>query len=487
MRKFSMAVAAKPVNGVAIAMCFAFLLLLTGCGGKSEKTVVSTGTSGLNLPPAHTQAWVTQVQDQTLPPASYESLLTQGWGLNTVVSIAGDKQGNAIVSGYTGDEFPGSANLSWNRNAFVAKFNSQGTLMWTQQFSPSSDQSADDVDAAYAAATDAAGNIYAGGITFGAFPGYVNPENRECLFLAKIDPNGKLLWVQQYFAINSRIHYGFGMTLTPSGKIAFGWIEAASETGTGDFTSMVVIDPEQAQIVGTRAYFGVNDLTALTSDSQGNLILTGTSQGSFPGTVSGSWGSFIAKVSLENGTVIWKQFFPQQAAQNNEYIDIESVAVDGNGDVVAGGVSSTSLAFCQGLCYPALPGNMFLAKMDGASGAILWTKQIGNDDGDGITGVAIGSGNDVFAVGYTSDVLAAGFTLPQENLFALKMDASGNIQWAQQFGTGNWGSGADPLYGMPAAVDSSGNLILAAETQHAFAGYSNPGNVSQVFTAKFRP
>lgn len=92
-------------------------------------------------------------------------------------ALAVDPFGNIVLVGYTWGDLIDSGKTVNEQDGFVALFNNSGTLLWIDQVS--SDKS----DKFMAVDTDANGNIYAGGNTYGVLG--TNPGSGEDIFLAK--------------------------------------------------------------------------------------------------------------------------------------------------------------------------------------------------------------------------------------------------------------------------------------------------------------
>ena len=86
---------------------------------------------------------------------------TEGHGVST------DAFGNVYVSGYTDGDLDGggAAANAGGSDAFLRKYDSSGTLAWTQHLGTSED------DASHGVTTDALGNVYVSGYTEGDLDG----------------------------------------------------------------------------------------------------------------------------------------------------------------------------------------------------------------------------------------------------------------------------------------------------------------------------
>lgn len=117
------------------------------------------------------------------------------------LGIAVDGSGNVIVCGFfTGTiNFGGGVSLTANgssQDAFVAKFNSSGAIIWAR-----SGGSTGNSDRANAVATDGNGNIFitgqfTGNASFGPFD-LSSTNNTNDIFIVKYDPDGTELWAKQ--------------------------------------------------------------------------------------------------------------------------------------------------------------------------------------------------------------------------------------------------------------------------------------------------
>ncbi len=93
-------------------------------------------------------------------------------------------------------------------DAFLAKYDESGTLLWTRQLGTGSE------DSSFLVTIDDVGNAYITGNTYGDL-GNANAGDSDA-FLAKYDESGDLLWVQQLGTDD--IDIGFSVALDDSGN-----------------------------------------------------------------------------------------------------------------------------------------------------------------------------------------------------------------------------------------------------------------------------
>ncbi len=107
--------------------------------------------------------------------------------LDQAVGVATDPEGNVLIAGFTEGDLDG---LSGGRDLFAAKYTSNGDRVWVRQLGTAGQDAAND------ARTDAAGNLYIAGNTDGALDG-TNAGRADAL-LVKYSSNGALVEVRQF-------------------------------------------------------------------------------------------------------------------------------------------------------------------------------------------------------------------------------------------------------------------------------------------------
>ncbi|MCL5743289.1 MAG: hypothetical protein M1541_05075, partial [Acidobacteria bacterium] len=179
------------------------------------------------------------------------------------------------------------------------------TIRWARQFGTSG------TEIAYAVAATGNSIYVAGEITNGAFPGFTNAGGREA-FVAKFDPQGNLLWVRQFgsagedtalgIAANADAVYVVGRT---SGVLP----EQAPSGNTDAFVRRYAPDGTQGW---TRQFgtSGIDEAFAVTIIPAG-LYIVGRTNGTFPGQTSGSPGTDDAFVTRfdQDGSQWWTRQF----------------------------------------------------------------------------------------------------------------------------------------------------------------------------------
>jgi hypothetical protein len=223
-------------------------------------------------------------------------------------------------------------------------------------------------------------------------------------------------------------------------------------------------------------------------DASGDVIVVGSFEGtaSFGGasaTSSGSRDVWIAKYTPA-GALVWQGTYGGPGED-----EALAVAVDGNGDVIVGGRFQQSASF-GGAVFTSQGGfDAFVAKYSGVTGAPVWSRAFGGVYHDAATSLAVdGSGNAVVAGQYSYTATFDSTTLTSAgfyDVFVAKLDAaSGAVGWAISGG----GTGYDTAGGV--TVDVNGDVVLVgtyygAGSANFGAGVLPGSSVSQVVLAKY--
>jgi uncharacterized protein (UPF0548 family) len=123
---------------------------------------------------------------------------------DTAYGVAVDATG-VYVAGYTYGALPGQVNAG-GADAFVRKYDSDGNEQWTRQFGSASSDSASGV-AANGSGVDVAG------YTEGALPPQVSAGGVDA-FLLRYDSSGTELWTRQFGSANSEAALGVAVDVT---------------------------------------------------------------------------------------------------------------------------------------------------------------------------------------------------------------------------------------------------------------------------------
>ena len=418
--------------------------------------------------------------------------------------VATDSQGNVYVAGTTHGAINAPAQVVPNVNqggtdAFVAKFDPQGTLLWIVQFGTPADDyiEAIAVDKKY-------GFVYAAGWTGGSMPGgveqSVNPPGNASaggtdFFLAKIHESGTVRWIRQHGTAGE--DFAAGVATDSSGRIYVVGSTSGSidgETNPAGYSDAYVMQFDATGIrmathqfnvaatpLNTNAYGVAVDSTSARGDY---IVVTGWAQGYENGSL------FVARFDAWLQTV---KMVALGGVNNGSNFDTgRSVAIDSKGNVIVAG--STSGAFYGN----AWAGAEDIAVVKLTSGlTVLWTRQFGTDSNDTGYGVAVDAVDSIYVTGITGYPAASGGLDGQAHLggydiFLTRLaPEDGRTVFTRQIGT------AAHEWGYAVAVDPSGAVCVAGSTEDAMAGqnlgthdavlvkYENAGPVPRPVTEFF--
>ncbi len=133
--------------------------------------------------------------------------------------------------------------------------------------------------------------------------------------------------------------------------------------------------------------------------------------------------------------------------------DARSVAADALGNVYITGTTWGSL----GGPHAGGRDDAFVAKYD-ATGALQWTRQLGTNDIDEGRGVSTDGLGNVYVAGVTYGSLSGVSSGVGGDVFLVKYDAAGTLQWTRQFGVPN-----NDIVGWDVSADGLGNIYVTGE------------------------
>ncbi|MFA5781679.1 MAG: SBBP repeat-containing protein [Bacteroidales bacterium] len=373
-------------------------------------------------------------------------------------SITTDGFGNAyLTGGFKSSAITfGSATLTnaGNYDVFIAKYDPSGNVLWAQRAGGSGD------DWGYSITTDSLGNVYLTGmfksstITFGSTTLTNAGSNTRDIFIVKYDPSGNVLWAQNAGGSNDDSGNSISadslgnVYLTGNFKssvITFGSTTLTNDTTNGTPDMFFVKYNANGNVLWAQRAGGTggDDGNSISTDSYGNIYLTGYFQssaiifGSYTLTNTGSYDVFIAKYD-PSGNVLWAK-----SAVGSGMDFSTSITTDSFDNVYLTGwfVSSTitfgsdTLTNAGGGVYPY---DIFIAKYD-SSGNVLWAQRAGGTGSDAGNSISTDSYGNIYLTGYfnSSAIIFGSDTLINagiSDIFITKYDSSGNVLWAKRNG-----------------------------------------------------
>lgn len=368
--------------------------LATGVGVRPDGSVVVAGYTTGSLPGA-TSAGESDVFVAAYTPDGRQQWLRQfgSRGFDRATALAVDAQGDAYVSGYTNNRMPLGDSIG-SGDAFLAKVGPDGTLLWLRQFGTTGS------DYARGVAVDATGNVFVAGDTNGTLEGASYLGGDSDAYVAKYDASGDLVWQEQFGGPGAdKVN---GITIDAAGNVLVTGVTTGSlptNHALGDVDGFVGMFDNNGQRVWLRQ-FGSNAQDyayAIAAGRDGGSFVTGYTYGSMPGqTSSGNIDGFLVHYD-RNGNLLWARQFGQ-----NEAVFDFAVAVDPSGNVLVGGWADYDLASASGAYGPW---RAFVRDF-GPNGDGTGVHQFGASDMEKPLAMAVGEAGDLFVA--TTGTLAAG-------------------------------------------------------------------------------
>jgi hypothetical protein len=184
--------------------------------------------------------------------------------------IATDSQGNVLI---TGDDVSYSGGGSYTGDSFVAKYSPNGMLLWKKKLVVQDGY----LNWARAVATDSRGNVFVSGFTDGSFAG----QNKGLYdaWVAKYDPNGKLVWKKQLGT--SDFDYSGGVATDRQGNVFISGYTTPDLFSYGGEFAWVARYSSDGKLIWWRRErtLGVTSAFDVTTDNNGHVLVTGDTSG----------------------------------------------------------------------------------------------------------------------------------------------------------------------------------------------------------------
>ena len=389
-----------------------------------------------------------------------------GTGANTSNAIAVDANGNRYVTGlFQGVATFGSTTLT-SRGAndiYISKLDPAGNYVWATQAGGTGDDEGVGVAVDNAGNTYVTGS-FANTATFG--PTTLTSRGGSDAFIAKYDPSGNVIWAQQAGGAandfgnavavdsvgNAYVTGNFG------GTGAFGVTNLVSAGGSDAYVAKF---DSSGNVVWAQSAGGPGNDSglAIAVGGGGNSYVAGRFSGtaSIGGTNVTSAGGFDVFVSQldPNGMAQWVK---QLGGTNDE--NVWSIAADSAGNSYVAGdfsgsatIGSTNLSSKGGT-------DGYLVKYDRA-GNPVFTTQVGGAGTDSAYNVAVdGAGNSYLTGTFSGTTTVGNTTLTSaggQDAYVAQYDRAGNVQWVKQAG------GTSDDAGTGIAVDPSGNVDVTGQ------------------------
>lgn len=345
-------------------------------------------------------------------PSDENDITLDGSCITKARNIVLDSSNNIYITGSI------SVNETETTDAFLAKFDNNGNIIWHKIWGGIYDDSGSGI------AFDSSGNVYMGGSTSSFGPSVANAN----WFLAKFDNSGNQIW--NYSWGTNQGEWGGKIAVDSSDFIYYigsTWGHGGSSANVGlvKFNSTGVIQWERYW-----GGFGYDSPRDLVIDSSDNIYITA---GSDKGGLAGRDVALIKYDSV--GTLLW-----DIAWGSSGYDDPRGITLDNLGNIYITGVIDS---------YGAGNYDIFIAKFDSVP-TLLWNFTWGGVDSDIAQDLVLDTSNNIYLTGYTES-----FGSGSSDIVSIKFNSLGSQQWNKTWG----GIDIEESYGI--SIDSLNNIYIA--------------------------
>lgn len=350
---------------------------------------------------------------------------------NGNVYVAGKYEENANFDGIT-------VTCQGNHDVFVAKYNSAGVIQWVRTGGGLSGDYAHGIACDASGNVYIAGEIE-GTVNFGSVQVVGNPGTDDA-FVAKYSTNGDLIWVKSYGGGSRDDARGIAVDGSGNSYIIgvfrdqanFGSQVVVSASANIDDIFVAKLDPNGG-VVWVRAMGSVGDDTgkAIALDGSGNVYAVGGFIGTANfGAISltapnGYRDMYIAKIS-NDGNFQWVK------QGGGDYDDVAwAVTVDNSGNAYAAGEFNAYATFGSLALTTGGEADGFVVKYD-PSGNVTWANRIGGTLVDRIRAIATDNSNVYFTGQYGGTISMGSYTktsADSSDIFIASYTTSGGNGW----------------------------------------------------------
>lgn len=396
--------------------------------------------------------------------------------------IAADNNGHVYFGGNFNsgitlsnkNNYPNQTLLSAGLSDFyIAKYDNQGWLLWVKQFGSSY------TDGISKVKVDYVGNIiitgyFGGTVNFGGISKTAIGDTDA--FIAKYSSSGNLVWVKTISGVDLKSING--LTTDNNGNIYITGdflntvnFDSITKTSLGGYDVFFAKYDENSNIQWVKTITGTNSESSkdIEIDNSGNLYLIGNFAGTtlfdnVSRTTVGLNDIFLTKYD-SNGNILWVKTFGSIRNESGQLVSIDSW-----GNVYISGYFSGSLSFDGVSKTSSGQDDIFFAKYN-SNGNLIRVISFGGTENDYANDLVQDTGNNIYLTGsFQATSIFGNISKTASGLndiFILKLDELGNLNWVQTYG------GVSNDSGHYLTIDNLGNLFNSGR----FAGVVSIGGI----------
>jgi hypothetical protein len=406
-------------------------------------------------------------------------------GLDYVADVGVDSAGNVVLVG----RFAGTVSIAGgaaltskgNEDVLVAKVTPGGAHIWSKSYGGSGP------DRAFTVEVSPADKIVVTGwmeqtVDFGG--GDLTSPKAKSTFILQLESDGSYVDAD---LVSASVEEGISATsFDKSGNE----VDAGEFKGTLNLYGQMLMsdggdsfvmkrDPAGA-LVWAKALSGSGnqELAWVAVDAGGDVLVTGPLFGTMNfgdgKSVTSAGGSdvYVAKLSGANGQAIWVKRF----GDNGNVQEGNRVVADASGNVIVAGIFQSKITFGVDTLTAEGQDDIFVAKLDGATGDPLWAKAFGGNGLDRVRGLDVDPSGAIYIAGSfqeTVDFGGGGLTSAGgDDIYFLKLTPSGAHACSQRFG----GTADDVADGLEAHTNGAAAIggEFSGTVDFGFGPHSTP-------------
>jgi hypothetical protein len=420
-----------------------------------------------------------------------------GAGYTVIASISFTADGNLVVSGDSNNSWgtpivPHGAGLY---NAFIAKVNMSGVLLWnTFLGGAASVQNA-------VVGTDASTNIYVVGSSYASWGSPLHAfTGTEDVYIAKLNSNGVYQWHTFQGGTGVTRSYGRNVAVTAAGDVyVTGWTNTTWGTpvraftgGSAEFSeygfdSYVVKVNNAGAPVWNTFLGGLGDESGVSTalDASGNVLVSGYGMATWGIPVDPYKGGddiFLARLSSA-GSLAWNTFEGNDGADGGA-----SIVVDASNNIYLAGYSDGTVENISPVRAYTSGRDCMVTKI-GPDGYLVWYTYLGGSGYDVCSSISLDAGGHLYVAGASSATWGSPFDLYSNSYdaFLTRLNATtgvmdtinGSIDWLDFIG----GSGDDMSFSL--VQDASGIFLYGLSSAAWGSPVDGYAGGTDAFIAKF--
>lgn len=397
-------------------------------------------------------------------------------------AIAKDNNNNVIITGTTAGDLDGETN-SGGLDVFVTKYSPDAIKQWTRVYGSSTDDYATGI-----ATDSSGNIYVTGYTLGATFDGQTAPGVAPDAFVTKFDSSGTRLWSKLIGSAGLDKAHGIAVDTTNNIYIAGETSGDLYDTNAGQTDVFIVAyssnsntePPAEPPLWSVqRGTTGSESANSIALDDTSGIFIAGGTEGVLgdedptPGDPGVNLDAFVAKYDL-SGTRLWTR---QIGTSCSEWA--EAVSGSGGNAYFTGTIYTEADPACTiATDDPALGlYDAFLAGVN-SSGAVQFTRQFGTANHD--HGVAVGadSSSNIYVAGFTNSV----YQTDHGDIMLFKFDNLGSHLWNIQ--EGDSAGQADNAFGL--MLDTNDLVYITGFTEGVFDGHSNNG-AADIYIMRYDP